>query len=70
MALKYNTKAGDTVDFVVWKHYGRQDGQIVETIFSENPGLADYGPTLPAGIEIKLPPVPEPEQQQGVRLWD
>jgi phage tail protein X len=52
----YQTKAGDTVDYVCWMYYGATAG-IVETVLATNSGLADYGPVLPAGINIMLPVV-------------
>lgn len=70
MPFKYTTKAGDTVDFIAWKYYGRQDNRIVERLLDENPGLAGIGPILPQNLLITLPDLPVPAQQQGVRLWD
>ncbi len=70
MAYRYTTKDGDTVDYIAWRHYGRQDGQIVEMLLDANPGLADRGPVLSSGTSIALPEMPTPEQDNGVRLWD
>ena len=70
MALKYRTREGDTADLIAWRHYGRQDGQLVEMLVDANPGLADLGPVLPAGVQVLLPDFKEPEQVKGVRLWD
>jgi phage tail protein X len=70
MAFKYTTKAGDTVDYIAWRHYGRQDGRIVERLLDANPGLSDVGPDLPAGRFIVLPEFKVTVQQAGVRLWD
>lgn len=70
MALQYRTSEGDVVDQVAWRHYGRTDGRVVEKVLAANPGLADQGPVLPAGVTIVLPDLPEPEQVDGVRLWD
>lgn len=70
MSLKYRTREGDTADLIAWKHYGRQDGQLVEMLVDANPGLADRGAVLPAGIQITLPDFQLPEQVKGVRLWD
>lgn len=70
MGYRYTTKDGDTVDYIAWRHYGRQDGQIVELLLDANPGLADRGPVLTSGISIALPEMPTPEQDNGVRLWD
>jgi phage tail protein X len=64
------TVQGDTVDAVVWRHYGRTDG-LVERVLDANPGLADLGPVLPNGTLINLPAAaPQAEQSQMVNLWD
>ena len=70
MAQTYLTRDGDTVDLIAWRYYGRQDGQVVEQVLDANRGLADHGPVLPPGLSVLLPDIPEPEQVQGVRLWD
>lgn len=70
MAYRYTTKEGDTVDYIAWRVYGTQSGQIVELLLDANRGLADRGPILPSGLKINLPDMPEPEQENGVRLWD
>lgn len=64
------TVQGDTVDAVVWRHYGRTAG-LVERVLDANPGLADLGPVLPSGTLINLPAAaPQAEQSQMVNLWD
>lgn len=68
-AVYYRSKAGDVLDAIVWQHYGRQDGRIVETVLQANPGLADLGPVLPAGVRVQLPQIAEPEPREGIRLW-
>jgi phage tail protein X len=67
---EYRAGEGDTVDFIAWKFYGTQDGRVVEQVLEANPGLADYGPELPAGTLLQLPEVNTAQQQAGVRLWD
>lgn len=66
--IVYRTKAGDVVDWIVWRHYGRQAG-AVELVLEANPGLADHGAALPAGVEVVLPELPVPEPEPVVRLW-
>lgn len=67
--LVYVTREGDTADWIAWRHYGRVDS--VDAILEANPGLADYGPVLPAGVEVVLPEVEQPSTTvRGVRLWD
>lgn len=65
----YRSKAGDTADSIAWAVYDRQDPGLVEGILDANPGLADLGPLLPAGIRVAIPDAPAPAEIQGVRLW-
>ena len=65
----YRSKDGDTVDSIVWRFYGRQDGRIVERVLRANPGVSDYGPDLPAGLSIALPEVEQEPASASVRLW-
>ncbi len=64
------SKAGDTVDYLVWRHYGSTGNRIVERVLMHNAGLADHGPVLPEGVRIELPALPLPAQKAGLRLWD
>lgn len=59
----------DTVDLIVWREYGRQDGRLVELVLDANPGLANAGPVLTAGRRVRLPPAPSPATREQVRLW-
>lgn len=70
MTTVYITKDGDVVDWVAWSYYGTQDNRTAELVYEANPGLADRGAVLPAGIEIILPDITPPTTTQGVRLWD
>lgn len=65
----YLSKDGETVDRIVWQHYGRQNERVVETVLEVNPGLAGYGPTLPAGVRIELPEIAREQSTESVRLW-
>ena len=67
---KYRTSQGDTADLIAWKQYGTQAGRVVEQLLEANPGLADHGPTLPAGLIVNLPEIKPATQQGGSRLWD
>lgn len=64
------THQGDTVDALCFRHYGRTRG-MVEAVLEQNPGLADYGPVLPHGLQVNLPETP-PKQTNTplLRLWD
>ncbi len=69
MAVKYRTREGDMLDNIAWKHYGKQSS-AVEEILEANPGLAEYGEQLPAGLVITLPDINLPETDTIIRLWD
>lgn len=70
MTTTYTTREGDSVDYVAWKFYGATTNQVVETVLEANPGLADRGPILPAGVSITLPEITAPARSLGVKLWD
>lgn len=61
---------GDTVDYIVWRAYGTQEGRAVERVLDANPGLADLGATLPAGTLVTLPDIDTKAEAASVRLWD
>lgn len=65
----YRSSDGDTVDSIAWAVYGRQDGRCVELLLDANPGLADQGPILPAGLQVAIPDPPAPAVTREVRLW-
>ena len=69
MVAQYRTREGDMLDFIAWKHYGKQS-VAVEQILEANPKLAEYGELLPAGLIIKLPDITLPETDTIIRLWD
>ena len=68
-ALRYRTSEGDTVDYIAWRHYGATDRRIVERLLLANPGLADHGDILPAGVLVVLPVVEPVQAKRGVKLW-
>lgn len=70
MAQRYKTRDGDTLDWIVWRHYGTTGGRALELVLEANPGLADHGPVLPAGLDILLPVLAAPGKVDGVRLWE
>jgi phage tail protein X len=70
MADTYLTSAGDMLDAICAQYYGATTNRVVEQVLEANAGLADYGPTLPAGLQIALPDIAQPAQQEGVKLWD
>lgn len=68
--IEYMTSEGDTADYIAWKQYGTQDGAVVEQLLEANPGLADRGPVLAAGVLVALPEIKTAGVTQGVKLWD
>lgn len=64
----YTTKDGDMLDRICWKHYGTES--TVTEVLETNPGLADLGAVLEAGVEIILPKIATPEPDQGISIWD
>lgn len=64
------TQQHDTVDALVWRHTGRTQC-MVEAVLALNPGLADRGPVLPAGLQVVLPDTPvAPPALHLIQLWD
>lgn len=71
MAQTYSSRDGDVVDQIAWRQYGAVDADILRLVLAANPGIADYGPMLPAGVAVVLPDIPEPATvREGVALWD
>lgn len=68
--LVYVTEDGDTVDSITWRQYQTRAGLIMEKVLSANPGLADYGPILPAGVKVNLPDIAQPAVKKSIKLWD
>ncbi|UPA54462.1 tail protein X [Wolbachia pipientis] len=68
MTIYYSTKEKDMLDYICWEHYGFTSG-AVEIVLEENPGLAEYGSFLPAGLKIKLPIIEKPLQKLILKIW-
>jgi phage tail protein X len=61
---------GAALDRVIFEATGREDH--VPAVLDANPGLAQLGPILPAGTQIRIPALPTVEAlpvQPVVRLW-
>lgn len=70
MASQYLTRDGDMVDAICWKHY--DEAQLpfaIERVYAANPGLADVGPILPAGLTVVLPDLARPDAPPIIRIW-
>lgn len=71
MAQTYLSRDGDVVDRIAWQQYGVVNDDVLSAVFAANPGLADRGTALPAGVLVTLPDIPNPStQQQAVTLWE
>ncbi|ENF6993365.1 tail protein X, partial [Escherichia coli] len=55
--MKVRAHQYDTVDALCWRHYGRTQG-VTEQVLKANPGLAEYSPFLPHGLQVELPDIP------------
>lgn len=67
--MRVRAMQGDTVDLLCWRHYGRTAG-VTEAVLEANPGLAEYGPVLPNGLEVELPDQPTQPAATRLQLWD
>lgn len=68
--LTYSTKTGDMADLIAYQHYGTTSARVVEQLLEANPGLADHGPILQAGLIVTLPDIDTAATTQGLKLWD
>ncbi|MEY0512938.1 tail protein X [Providencia manganoxydans] len=67
--MKIRTVQGDTVDGLCWRFYGRTTG-MTEAVLLANPGLAEKGAIIPAGLLIDMPEVTAQPTQPLIQLWD
>jgi phage tail protein X len=69
MTLSIITSDGDMLDAICKRRYGRES--VVPLVLDANPHLAKQPATLPAGLVVVLPDVPEtPEvDPPEIRLW-
>lgn len=68
--MRVITHQGDTVDALCFRHYGRTQ-DLVEAVLEQNPGLAEYGPVLPHGLQVDLPDAPTQQTNTTLlKLWD
>ncbi|MFW5499578.1 MULTISPECIES: tail protein X [unclassified Maridesulfovibrio] len=69
MSITYLTEDGDMLDALCYKQYGREDA--VAAVLEANPGLANKGAVLKAGVTIVFPDLDETtEETATVKLWD
>lgn len=66
----YVSKRGDTADYIAWRFHGTTAGSAVEQMLEFNPGLADHGPILPAGVVVHLFPLLPTDEVGEAEGWD
>ena len=64
----YTSKDGETLDYIVWRHYGKTAG-IQEQVLVQNRHLAGYDAVLPAGVQITLPDIVQDTNKQKIKMW-
>lgn len=67
MAMTCRTSDGDLLDTLCYHAYGHLNG-TVEAVLDANQGLANEPQPYRAGILIKLPDLPAPDDSE-VMLW-
>jgi len=65
---EYITKDNETLDYIVWRHYGATAG-ILERVLDANRHLVQYDAALPAGVKITLPDITQPSNTNKIKLW-
>lgn len=61
----------EPLDLLVWRHFRRTTGGLVEATLALNPFLREYGAVLPSGLMIALPDPPAATLPPAViKLWD
>lgn len=68
MATVYKTRDGDVLDAICCEYYGTE--QVVTQVLDANVGLADIGVVYESGIDIILPDIDMPTEEQETSLWD
>ena len=63
----YVTQERDVVDLIAFKRFGVHGSE--PAILAANPGLAAYGPFLPAGLSITIPVPGVPTTQVLQNPW-
>lgn len=63
--------AGDTVNVLLYRTLGRSDDEAEEALWAINPGLAEFGTVLPAGVQVVIPEIADkPAASRAVSVWD
>lgn len=63
--------AGDSVNLLLYRETGRSDDEAEELLWRANPGLAEHGACLPAGLWVRVPELPDnPPPAAPITAWD
>lgn len=69
MSTVVKSRQNDTVDLIVYRHYGAEAGAAaVEAVLEANRHLGAQGVILPIGLDIVLPDL-TPPRGRGLSLW-
>ncbi|MCG6350567.1 tail protein X [Vibrio fluvialis] len=66
---KYITKEGDQIDDIAYRYYDGMPGAY-EAVLKANRGLSALPHPLAAGVEVELPALEQPAQEEEISLWD
>lgn len=68
--LRLTALQGDTLDLLIWRDAGLGTADLAR-VMDANPGIADFGPILPAGTTVIIPSKDRaPKQRPILQLWD
>lgn len=67
--MRVTAQQGETLDTLCYRVKQHTTG-LVEATLKANPGLAEYGPILPHGLEVNLPDLPAEPVRRTLQLWD
>lgn len=67
MSQIVKSRQNDTVDLIVYRHYGLREG-AVEAVLEANQHLGAQGAVLPLGLDIVLPDL-APATERRLSLW-
>lgn len=62
---------GDSVNLLLYRELGRSDDAAEQVLWRANPGLAEFGPVLPADVWVIIPEVESrPAAVRPLLAWD
>lgn len=64
------TIAGDTLDLVAYRVFGRVDSEMLKSLYALNPEIVGVGPILPPRTTVRLPEVVQAAVSTKIQLYD